>query len=64
MLTCIRFVLIPAGSHTEITWSFDGADAFMRKLIGLAFNYDQMIGGSFASGLKDLQTIFESPPTA
>lgn len=58
-----RFAIAPAGSHTEITWSIEGSNAFMRKLMSLVINFDKMIGGSFASGLKDLKTIVESQPT-
>jgi hypothetical protein len=55
-----RFEFAAAGSHTEITWSVNGTNSFMRKLMGLILNFDKMIGGSFASGLRDLKSVVES----
>jgi Polyketide cyclase / dehydrase and lipid transport len=57
-----QFAFIAAGSHTEVVWSISGTNSYMRKLMGLFLNFDKMIGGSFASGLKDLKALVEASP--
>jgi len=51
---------VPEGNETLVTWSMQGQNGFMGKLIGLFINMDKMIGDQFEKGLADLKTLVES----
>ena len=55
----VAFTLEPKGSATEVTWAMNGEHSFVGKVMGLCFNMDKMVGGSFEEGLADLKALAE-----
>ncbi|MBI4807802.1 MAG: SRPBCC family protein [Nitrosomonadales bacterium] len=55
----VVFSLSRAGDSTRVTWSLDGKQNFISRLMGLIFNMDKMIGGDFEVGLARLKTVAE-----
>ena len=55
----VVFSLSRAGDSTRVTWSLNGKQNFISKLMGLIFNMDKMIGGDFEVGLARLKTAAE-----
>ena len=55
-----EFTLEPRDGATAVTWAMFGPATFMSKLMGLVFNSDKMVGGSFEKGLADLKASAES----
>jgi hypothetical protein len=54
-----EFTFEPKGAETLVTWSMAGANTFLSKVMGLLMNMDQMIGGEFEKGLRDMKAIVE-----
>lgn len=50
-----RFTLVPEGDATKVTWSMDGPNPFMSKLMQVFINMDQMCGKDFEKGLANLK---------
>lgn len=44
------------GEGTKVTWSMDGSNDFMGKLMGVFLDFDAMIGADFEKGLKKLES--------
>jgi len=65
-----RFILVPQGSASKITWVFDTdvtrglnmLDAFLARYFGLLF--DRWIGGDYEQGLANLKRYAESLPVS
>lgn len=55
----VEYTLTPNGGGTDVTWSMSGRRPFASKLMGLVFNADTMVGGSFAKGLAQLKELAE-----
>jgi len=53
------FDFAPEGGQTNVTWSMNGASAYMMKLMGVFMNMDNMIGRDFETGLGNLKRICE-----
>jgi len=58
------YALRPSGSGTEITWSMEGPNSFMGKVMSVFADMDAMIGKDFEAGLANLKRVSESAPTA
>ena len=57
---CIaNFILTPQGSNTKVTWSLDGPNLFMGKVMSVVMNMDKMIGKDFETGLASLKSAAE-----
>ncbi|MBI3367139.1 MAG: SRPBCC family protein [Burkholderiales bacterium] len=56
----VTFTLVPQGDATQVTWAMEGDSPFIGKLMGLVFNMDRMIGGTFEAGLADLKASAEA----
>jgi hypothetical protein len=56
----VEFTLVPRGDATEVTWSMQGRQPFVGKVMGLVFDMDKMIGTDFATGLGNLKAIVET----
>ena len=50
----------PEASGTKVTWSMDGENAFMCKVMQVFMNVEEMCGQQFDKGLSKLKTIVES----
>lgn len=55
------FVLKESEGKTTVTWTMDGKNNFMGKLIGLVMNCEKMVGEQFEKGLAKLKTVVEKP---
>ena len=53
------FTMRPSGDATNVTWTMDGPNAYLGKVIGVFMNMDRMIGSDFESGLAQLKTVAE-----
>ena len=56
------FIFKPVGDKTDVTWSMDGKNNFMSKVICLFLHMDELIGGKYEEGLANLKAIVERPP--
>ncbi|MDA5194329.1 SRPBCC family protein [Govanella unica] len=54
-----KFVIEPQGDMTMVTWSMQGSQPFMAKVMGLLFDMDGRIGQDFESGLVNLKIVAE-----
>lgn len=55
----IRLSLADAGPATTITWTMDGKNTFMGKVMSVVINMDKMVGKDFETGLANLKSISE-----
>lgn len=54
-----EFTLAPSGDSTTVTWAMTGARPFVAKLMSLFFDFDQLIGKDFETGLANLKAVAE-----
>ena len=54
-----NFVLDPQGSATRVTWTMDGPNTFMSKLMSVFVSMDKMVGKDFDTGLSQLKSAAE-----
>jgi polyketide cyclase/dehydrase/lipid transport protein len=55
----VEFALTPQGDTTHITWTMNGENSYLSKLMQVFVSMDSMVGGEFESGLADLKTAAE-----
>lgn len=55
------FSLSPAGDGTNVTWSMDGRNKLLNKVVCLFMDMDKMVGTDFEAGLASLKAIAEKP---
>lgn len=51
----VVFTLYPIHGGTGIVWTMTGTNNFVGKAFGLFFDMDEMVGGDFEKGLKDIK---------
>jgi uncharacterized protein YndB with AHSA1/START domain len=56
--------LTPSSSGTQVTWSFDGRNAFIMKVMEMFMDMDKAIGDEYAKGLGNLKRLAESTPAS
>ncbi len=54
-----EFRLEPAGDSTKVTWTMQGPNLFVMKLMSVFVNMDRMMGRHFENGLKNLKAAAE-----
>ncbi len=54
-----EFTLAPRGDATELTWAMVGPSPYVSKVMGVIFDFDQMIGKDFEDGLATLKAAAE-----
>jgi uncharacterized protein YndB with AHSA1/START domain len=54
-----EFTLERSGTSTTVTWSMQGTNLFIMKLMGVAVSMDRMVGKHFDSGLDNLKATAE-----
>jgi len=54
-----EFALDRQSDSTNVTWSMDGSQPFMFKVMGVFMNLDKMIGKDFEAGLASMKGIAE-----
>jgi hypothetical protein len=60
----VEFALEASGASTEVTWTMEGRQPYMAKLMGLFMNCEKMVGGEFEEGLAKLKALAEAQPAA
>jgi uncharacterized protein YndB with AHSA1/START domain len=55
-----QFYLVPAGSGTTVTWTMEGENLYLMKLMSLFVNMDRAMGKHFEEGLRNLKSAAES----
>ncbi|CAG1009076.1 hypothetical protein BURK1_03613 [Burkholderiales bacterium] len=53
------FTLEPRGDATEVTWSMDGPNPFVAKVMQVFVDTEAMLGRDFEAGLADLKAAAE-----
>lgn len=53
------FNLTAQGSSTQVTWSLEGQNNFVSKLMQVFFSMDSMVGPDYEAGLKALKALAE-----
>ena len=56
----VEFTLVPRGAATEVTWSMQGRQPYVAKVMSVIFDMDKMIGKDFEAGLASLKTVAET----
>ena len=54
-----NFVLQPQGSATVVTWTMDGPNTYVSKLMSIFVSMDKMVGKDFETGLGQLKSVAE-----
>jgi hypothetical protein len=59
-----EFTFTPGKGGTLVTWSMDGTNKFIGRLMGVFINLDKMCGDSFEEGLATLKKLAEKEPAS
>lgn len=54
-----EFTLISQGTRTTVTWSMQGTNVYMTKVMSIFTNMDRMMGKHFETGLANLKAAAE-----
>jgi uncharacterized protein YndB with AHSA1/START domain len=54
-----QFTLEPDGTSTKVTWTMQGTNVYMTKVMSIFVNIDRLMGKHFESGLGDLKASAE-----
>ncbi len=57
--TSTVFTFAPEGKATTVTWTMDGRNQFIGKLMSVFMDMDKMVGKDFETGLANLKTLAE-----
>lgn len=58
----VEFTFQPVGEQTAVTWSMEGKNNFIGRIVCLFMNMEQMIGSKYEEGLASLKSIVEAAP--
>jgi uncharacterized protein YndB with AHSA1/START domain len=53
------FTLEPAGGSTKVSWSFEGTNVFVLRLMSIFVSMDRIMGNHFEAGLRNLKAAAE-----
>jgi uncharacterized protein YndB with AHSA1/START domain len=53
------FTLTPSGTGTEVTWTAEGTNLYMMKVMEVFVGVDGLMGKHFATGLENLKSLAE-----
>lgn len=56
----VAFLIVPAGSTTEVTWRMSGEQRGIAALFGKVLPMDKMVGTDFERGLAQLKSAAEA----
>jgi hypothetical protein len=56
----VEFTLVPYGDATDVTWSMQGPNPFIAKVMSLVVSMDAMVGKDFEAGLANLKAATAS----
>ena len=57
----VNFTLTPVDGGTDVTWSMEGQNNFMSKIMQVFMDMDKMVGPDFEAGLANLKAAAEKP---
>jgi hypothetical protein len=57
--TTSNFILEPHGAITRVTWTLDGPNTSMSRVMGIFVSMDKMVGKDFETGLGKLKATAE-----
>jgi uncharacterized protein YndB with AHSA1/START domain len=57
-----EFTFKPEGNGTNVTWSMEGKNNLIGRVMCLFMDMDKMVGGQFEKGLASMKSIVEAPP--
>jgi hypothetical protein len=60
----VEFTLQPQGGATIVTWTMQGEQPYMAKVMSTFIDCDRMVGGMFEEGLAKLKTLVETKVAA
>ena len=58
------FALSPEGAGTRVTWTMDGDQNFLAKVVCIFMDMDKMVGGDFEKGFASLKQVTEAAAPA
>jgi uncharacterized protein YndB with AHSA1/START domain len=58
----VEFTLERSGAGTNVTWSMQGRQPYMAKLMSMVMDCDKMVGSQFEQGLAKLKQLVETQP--
>ena len=53
------FTLRPEGESTRVTWTMQGTNIYLMKVLSVFINVDREAGKHFEAGLRNLKTAVE-----
>ena len=53
------FTFVPQGGGTVVTWSMEGPNPFLSKVMHVFFDFDKLVGADFERGLASLKAVAE-----
>ena len=56
----VQFHFKPQGEQTEVTWTMEGENNFVAKVMCLFMDFEKMIGADFEKGLASMKQSVES----
>ena len=57
------FVLEGAGTSTKVTWTMQGPNLYVMRIMGIFVNMDRTMGKHFETGLANLKAVAEHEPS-
>lgn len=58
-ISTAEIALAPKGEQTQITWSMEGKNNFLAKVVNVLMDCETMVGSQFEKGLSNLKAIVE-----
>jgi uncharacterized protein YndB with AHSA1/START domain len=55
-----EFTIEPSGAGSEVTWSMNGPNTFMTRVMGIFKSMDSLLGPDFEKGLAKLKSNLET----
>lgn len=56
------FVLEGTGTSTKVTWTMQGRNLYVMRIMGVFVNMDRTMGEHFETGLANLKAVAERGP--
>jgi uncharacterized protein YndB with AHSA1/START domain len=57
-----EFVLGSTGTSTKVTWTMQGPNLYVMRIMGIFVNMDRTMGKHFEAGLANLKAVAEQEP--
>jgi hypothetical protein len=57
----VKYSLTPDPNGTKFTWSMDGDNGFLGKMMGVLIDCEKMVADDFTVGIENLKRLIEGP---